>query len=104
MEVVRDGIVVQELGPGGVLGELGLLTGAPRAASARARRDSDLLRVSKRAFDRMLAENPKEEKILAGALARQVQASRPAERAAAAPTVIAVVGMGRQSPVAEVAS
>jgi NTE family protein len=104
VDVIRDDVIVQELGPGGVIGELGLLTAAPRAASVRARRDSELLRVSKRTFDRVLSANPQASRQLASALARQVQAGRPVERAAAAPSVISVVGLGSHAPTQHVSA
>lgn len=104
LEIVADGEAILELGPGSVIGELGLLTGTPRAASVRARRDSEVLRISRRSFDLAIADDPKAPLQLARALARQVQASRPLGwEPPALPTVVAVVGLGRQAPVAAIA-
>ena len=58
-EVVgEDGDVLVALGRGAVLGELALITGAPRSASVRARRDSELLELSRNEFERLLRDEP----------------------------------------------
>jgi EmrB/QacA subfamily drug resistance transporter len=104
LEIVADGAAILELGPGAVIGELGLLTNTPRAASVRARRDSEVLRISRRTFDAALADDPKAPLHLARALARQVQASRPLGwEPPALPTVVAVVGLGTLAPTAAIA-
>jgi predicted acylesterase/phospholipase RssA len=46
------------LGPGSALGEIGLLTGSPRSASVRARRDSVLLSVEAAVFDELVRRSP----------------------------------------------
>ena len=49
--------VLWRLGRGDAVGELGVLTGAPRPASVLAKRDSDLLRVSRDDFLTVLRED-----------------------------------------------
>ncbi|HEU4515078.1 MAG TPA: patatin-like phospholipase family protein [Nocardioidaceae bacterium] len=72
LEVVREGPtnltteVLEVLGPGAALGELGLLTGSARSASVRARRDSQLLRLGAAEFAVLM----KREASLAPAVAR----------------------------------
>ncbi|HKQ42401.1 MAG TPA: cyclic nucleotide-binding domain-containing protein, partial [Pseudonocardia sp.] len=56
LEVVVDGAVVREAGRGEVLGELALLTGEPRNATVRARRDSELYAVRRADLDVLLAD------------------------------------------------
>ena len=56
LEVVVDGAVVREAGHGEVLGELALLTGEPRNATVRARRDSELYAVRRADLDVLLAD------------------------------------------------
>ena len=46
--------VVTDLGTGAVVGELALISGAPRNASLRARRDSVLLRLGRTEFEALL--------------------------------------------------
>jgi predicted acylesterase/phospholipase RssA len=105
LEVVRDDIVVEELTSGAALGELALLTGAPRAASVRARRDSDLLRISATAFDAVLATDPAATRRLAAGLATRLQRAAPVAAAApAAPQLLAVGGLHPGAPVDQVAA
>ncbi len=51
--------VVEEAGRGRAVGELALLTGEPRAATITAVRDSDLLRLPRASFDRLLDRHPR---------------------------------------------
>lgn len=50
---------IGEAGPGECLGEMALLTGERRSATARSRRDTDLLRLSGEAFRRLLETHPR---------------------------------------------
>ncbi|MBV9919938.1 MAG: patatin-like phospholipase family protein [Pseudonocardia sp.] len=56
LEVLVDGEVVREAGRGEVLGELALLTGRPRNATIRARRDAELYAVRRADLDVLLAD------------------------------------------------
>src|SRR5919197_2478858 len=68
--------VVRLLGRHDVVGELALLTEAPRSASVRARRDSKLLRVTEAQFSELLRAEPEFALALTRALGRQLRASR----------------------------
>jgi len=50
--------VIGEVGRGETVGEMALLTGAPRSASIRAVRDTTLIRISREAFDRLVEHHP----------------------------------------------
>jgi predicted acylesterase/phospholipase RssA/CRP-like cAMP-binding protein len=50
--------VVGEVARGEIVGEMAVLTGEPRSATARAIRDSELVRFSKDAFERVIGSNP----------------------------------------------
>ncbi len=66
LEIRIDGRPVNALGPGAFLGELALLFGAPRNASAVALEPTSLLAMDKADFDALLAEHPDvESKVLA---------------------------------------
>jgi NTE family protein len=95
LEVVGDdGSVLREVARGGAVGELALLTGEPRSASVRARRDSELLEVSASAFDAVLRRDPGLSLPVARHLAGQLRASRSLapEGPPPVPTTIAVAG------------
>ena len=70
--VVRDGDAVATLGPGDVVGEQALLTGAPRSATVTATTDMRLLVGSPRVFASLLARYPDlDESVRATAATRQ---------------------------------
>jgi CRP-like cAMP-binding protein len=58
--VEREGrdLVLMEVGPGSVLGELAVLCGIPRSASVRAKEDSVLLQWTAEAFRQILLRDP----------------------------------------------
>lgn len=57
----KDGseVVVAEVGPGKPLGEIQFLSGGTRTANVYALDDTELLKLSKTAFDRLTEQNPK---------------------------------------------
>ena len=99
LEVHRDGHVVGTLSRGDVLGELGLLTRSPRAAGVRARRDSELLRISRRRFDETLGSDTRAMRLLARTLATQVQTAVPVPRGHGRARTVAVYACNPLLPV-----
>lgn len=49
---------IAEIGPGETIGEMALISNESRSASVDALRDSELLRLSKKGFDRLVTEQP----------------------------------------------
>ena len=99
LEVVVDDVAVRELAPGAELGELALLTGGRRSASARARRDSTLLALSRTQFLETFAESSETALAVATALAESLATARPPEPTGAGPArVIGVVGLRPGDP------
>jgi len=90
--VQRDGEVVDEVVASGVVGELGLLTGAPRAATVTARRDSEVLRVGAPELAVALHAAPVAAVALATSLAERLQSGRAPAPLPSPPRVVAVVG------------
>jgi predicted acylesterase/phospholipase RssA len=87
-------VIVREIGSGGAIGELSLLTGSPRSASVRARRDSLLLRVGREDFRQLQAE-PEFANALLGALGERLRGSWPRQTEANhVPRVIAIAALG----------
>ncbi|HTY73887.1 MAG TPA: DHA2 family efflux MFS transporter permease subunit [Actinomycetes bacterium] len=105
LEVSTGSVQLRQLGAGAVIGELSLLTGGRRSASIRARRDSRLLRVSRGAFDSVVREDRAALDALATVLAEQIQDGAVPERSSRPPrpSVVAVVGLVPEAPVAAVA-
>ncbi len=91
------------LGPGASIGELALLTGAPRSASVQAVRDSTLLRLPRGPFVELLERNQWFATAVARELALQLQASGGLDAPPTRPALIAVRGVGSNVPVRAVA-
>ena len=95
--------LIRVLRRGDVLGELALLRRGTRSASARARRDTELLELSRAGFEALIQEVPGFALGLTRAMGAQLAASRTPVAAATPPRTIAVVGLDPGAPVAEVA-
>ncbi len=86
--------VIRELGRGDALGELALLTRAPRSASVRAARASDVLAIDHDAFEDLLASAPALSRSLTRVLAGQLRdAHTPVPSARPAPVTVALVSL-----------
>jgi EmrB/QacA subfamily drug resistance transporter len=106
LQIMRDDVVVRELSPGAVVGELALLTGEPRSAGARAHRDATLLELPRSAFDAVLDADPAATRTLLVQMAQQLRTSHVnGERPESlVPRVVAVVGVHEGSAAADVAA
>jgi EmrB/QacA subfamily drug resistance transporter len=91
LEVLIGGALVRELGPGAVLGEIALLTGEPRSASVRARRDTDLLEVTRTDFELLLDGDAAAGRVVVTQLAERLRTPPTSDEPASAPAVVAVV-------------
>ena len=105
LEVLVDGRVVRELGPGEVIGEIALITGEPRSATVRARRDASVVELPREAFDDLMNTDVAATKAVMTQLAERLRTAGgpagapPPQR----PTVISVVGLGPGAPTEAVA-
>ncbi len=88
--------MVQPIGRGTCVGEMALLTDAPRSATVRAVRDSELIRLPRAAFDRLLHDHPQAAVELSRTLARRLQQS-DASRAKTTPIATIAVVPGDQA-------
>jgi predicted acylesterase/phospholipase RssA len=92
--------LVRTLKRGDVIGELALLTGAPRSSSVRARRDAELVRLAGVELAALLREQPDAALALTRALSEQLQESRAREDVAPpVPSTIAIVPLHDGLPV-----
>ena len=100
LEVVAANQVVRELGRDEIVGELAILSGAPRSAGVRARRDSSLLRIEAEDFRSALDADVAAQHAVTTALAAQLQRSRSLEdEASIEPRVISLIGASPNAPV-----
>src|SRR5918995_4844297 len=103
LEVPAPARVLRVVGRGQAVGELALLTDATRSASVRARRDSELLRVSREAFEALLNEQPAFAIALTRVLGRQLrEATSVALEQDPVPGTIAVLPSADGLPVRDV--
>ena len=56
--ITRDGAVINESGPGDVLGEMALLSSQPRSATVTLLTDAELLVIGRREFQALMDEMP----------------------------------------------
>src|SRR3954470_2591600 len=97
--------VIRVLGRGDSVGELALLTESPRSASVRARRDSELLLVTREHFARVLERKPEFATALTRVLGRQLRDVKHAGlEPDPVPTTITVVGLSESVPVRDIGS
>jgi NTE family protein len=103
VQALQQGVAIRELGRGDVIGELALLTGAPRSASIRAVRDSTLVRLTKAQFDKIA--DARVLGALVRALATRLHQLPPptAPHLTSCDVVVAVVGVDADAPVTMVA-
>jgi predicted acylesterase/phospholipase RssA/CRP-like cAMP-binding protein len=106
LEVVAEGppeTLIRLLRRGDALGELALLHAGVRSASVRARRDSDLLELSRERFERLIRDVPAFAVALTRTMGAQLAANRAPAGAPARPSTIAVVPLDAAAPAREVA-
>ena len=95
--------VIRILSRGSSVGELALLTESPRSASVRARRDSELLLVTREQFAKLLEQRPEFAAGLTRVLGAQLREVRHAGlEPDPVPSTIAVIGIGAGLPVRDV--
>ena len=58
IEIEKNGRVVETLGEDGFFGELAIVDGSPRSATARAKTESELVPITEKQFLFMVAETP----------------------------------------------
>lgn len=58
VELSRDGYVLEDVGPGGILGEMALIDPAPRTARAIARTPARVVSVDEKRFTYLVQEHP----------------------------------------------
>ncbi len=92
--VAGDGRVLSEMTRGESIGEIALLTGEARTATVVAIRDSDLVRISRQAFDEIVAKYPRVMQTIARIVVQRLRAKEGPGVAATTGKCIAVLAAG----------
>jgi len=58
IEIEREGRVVETLSPGGIFGEMALIDGSPRSATARAKTSCEVAPITEKSFLFLVHETP----------------------------------------------
>ncbi|HXG79411.1 MAG TPA: cyclic nucleotide-binding domain-containing protein [Methyloceanibacter sp.] len=77
VEIERGGKVVETLSAGGIFGEMALIDGSPRAATARAKTDCEVAPITEKSFLFLVHETPFFAIAVMRALAERLRRSRP---------------------------
>jgi CRP-like cAMP-binding protein len=77
VEIERDGKVVDSVSPGGIFGEMALIDGAPRAATARAKTACEVAPITEKTFLFLVHETPYFALAVMRTLADRLRRSRP---------------------------
>jgi NTE family protein len=85
---------VDTLEHGALIGEMALLLGEPRSATVVARRDSELLRIGRTGFERLVASQPRPAFELARVLGARLKRTTRGEATAPRTRTIAIVPVG----------
>jgi predicted acylesterase/phospholipase RssA/CRP-like cAMP-binding protein len=99
--VSADGRVLNEMTRGESIGEIALLTGEPRTASVFAVRDSDLVRVSRHAFDEIVATYPAVMQTIARIVIQRLRTKEQRGTAARTGKCVAVLAAGAGNATAD---
>lgn len=77
VEIERDGKVVETVAEGGIFGEMALIDGSPRAATARAKTKCEVAPITERSFLFLVHETPYFAIAVMRTLAERLRRSRP---------------------------
>lgn len=84
VELTREGRVIEEVGAGGILGELALIDPAPRSATATARTLARIVSVDRRHFTFLVQEHPTFALQVMAILAERLRRTNDSEHASVA--------------------
>lgn len=95
--------VYAEIGRGGLVGERSVLMDSPRATSAHAIRDTELVSLTRDGFDALVVKHPRAIMQLMRQLAARLDQVTASKRRRSLPSTIAIVPAGRDVPLARFA-
>lgn len=94
-------IPMADLARGEAVGEMAMVSGEPRVATVRAIRDSELMRLSKDAFERVVETSPEAMLLIARRLALRLEQMNHPSKQTRRTTTVAVVGVGEGAPLSD---
>jgi predicted acylesterase/phospholipase RssA len=94
--------IIREVGRGQPIGEMAILTGEPRSATVRAIRDTELIRLTKEGFERLIASQPQAMLEMARLIIHRLQHPDPSPGHGRM-TALALLPAARDIPVHELA-
>ncbi len=89
-------VLIRQMPTGETVGEMAVLSGEPRSATVVALRDSELIRLSKAAFDQLVDAHPKALRFVTDLLVRRLREPPRLSASAAAPKTIAIFPLNRE--------
>ena len=94
-------VLVRQMTAGETVGEMALLSGQPRSATVLALRDTELARLSKPEFTKLVDEHPRALRFITDLLVRRLQQPPRLTPSMEAPKTIAILPIDRDVPAAE---
>jgi NTE family protein len=95
--------LIAQIVAGETVGEMALLSGEPRSATIIALRDTEMLRLPRHAFERLLDTSPHAIRFLTDLLVRRLKATSHRRAVTEAPTTVAIVPLSPAVATADIA-
>ncbi|HKN01145.1 MAG TPA: patatin-like phospholipase family protein [Candidatus Binataceae bacterium] len=89
-------VLIRQMPAGETVGEMAVLSGDPRSATVLALRDTELVRLSKPAFDRLIDEHPRSLRFITDLLVRRLKEPPRLAASTGAPKTVAFFPLDRE--------
>ncbi|MGO9602045.1 MAG: patatin-like phospholipase family protein [Candidatus Binataceae bacterium] len=89
-------VLIRQMPAGETVGEMAVLSGDPRSATVLALRDTELVRLSKPAFDRLIDDHPKSLRFVTDLLVRRLKEPPRLAASTGAPSTVAIFPLDRE--------
>jgi NTE family protein len=89
-------VLIRQMPTGETVGEMAVLSGEPRSATVLALRDTELVRLSKNAFDKLVEEHPRSLRFVTDLLVRRLREPPRLAASAEAPKTLAIFPLNHE--------
>lgn len=89
-------VLIRQMPKGETVGEMAVLSGEPRSATVLALRDTELVRLSKLAFTKLVDEHPRALRFITDLLVRRLREPPRLAASAGAPKTVAILPLDRE--------